>query len=1086
MDTQTLCVTSGSPIWRCRKCSTDFVWPMPSDQALRQLYDGEAWFEGNQPGGYAAYDQQTEPSLPMVTTLLARLGAGGGRSVMDVGCGYGTHLRLAADLGWKCFGVEPSLHARKMAQERHRGNISIVERVEDLIPHRFELVLMLDVLEHVKDPYALFYSLFSKDVIGPETLVVIATPNARSNDAVRDPAGWLYRHPPSHLTYFSGKSLHVFLERLKFQDIHLEGTSPVPYTQLASFQDEESDLNISLSGHAGLLCEARGSDFIEFMHERYVPGTWSKLAEYEHMPRYRFACGLAAGAKVLDFGCGTGYGSAALAKVAVSVTGLDIDHDALAWARSVHRRPGLEFEQRVDLGAGMRAGAFDLITCFEMIEHVDYPTQQSVIANIARLLNPAGILVISTPNPDVTANYGDNPYHIREMSEAQFLELLTPAFPHVVMLRQWVRPSVLISESAIPGDSKTGFSGRTEVSADPPLAYIALCSAAPIPQPSTLCDFDNSVDYIRDALDTERRLNNLRFERYTLNEAITERDRSIVEHNEKIATLRKEIDKRDQSVVEHNEGITTLRGEVSALHQQLSDRMVERDRSIVEHNEGITTLRGEVSALHRQLSEQMVERDRSIVEHNEGITTLRGEVSALHRQLSEQMVERDRSIVEHNERITTLRGEISALHQQLSVIRQSRTFQFVQLLRNEPWSFSKLARLASLVGRAACPERIKTTVRPLLNWLRAVVQRSSRQKINSNAYHVRTPAEVSFSRPRVTHAIANFHTGGSSRLVVDLLEHLGHKYDQEVITSSIGNPPSYTGLQIQEFNFSATSDRITAHLFEFAPEFVHMHYWGDVDARWYQTFMQAAELYGCPVIENVNTPVVPYRSAAIRKYVYVSDYVREHFGESNPSEMVIYPGSDFSHFNRRSDKKCAEDCIGMVYRLEPDKLNLQAIDPLILAAQLRPETRVLIIGGGSLLESFMEAVKKSGVEKQFEFTGYVPYESLPLYYERMAVFVAPVWKESFGQVTPFAMNMGLPVAGYRIGALPEILGNTELLATPGDSHALAGILIALLNDRERSQRIGSVNRERAQGLFSVDAMVASYDALYADHVAEPK
>ena len=975
---------------------------MPSDQALRQLYDGEAWFEGNQPGGYAAYDQQTEPSLPMVTALLARLGVGGGRSVLDVGCGYGTHLRLAADLGWKCFGVEPSLHARKTAQERHGENISVVERVQDLIPHRFELVLMLDVLEHVKDPYALFYSLFSKDAIGPETLVVIATPNARSNDAVRDPAGWLYRHPPSHLTYFSGKSLRVLLGRLKFQDIHVEGTSPVPCTQPASFQDEESDLNISLSGHAGLLCEARGSDFIEFMRERYVPGTWSKLAEYEHMPRYRFACGLARGAKVLDFGCGTGYGSAALAKVAESVTGLDIDHDALAWARSVHRHPSLIFEKRVDLGAGMPAGSFDLVTCFEMIEHVDYPTQQSVIANIARLLKPAGILVISTPNPDVTANYGDNPYHIREMREAQFLTLLTAAFPHVVMLRQWVRPSVLISESAIPEAGKTVFSGHSEVSADLPLAYIALCSAAPIAPPLTLCDFDNSVDYIRDVLDSERRLNGLRFECYTLNEAITERgrgitarDQRIVEHNEKIATLRKEIDERDQSVAE-----------------------------------------------------------------------------------------RDRGIAEHNERIKTQQGEITALHQQLSVIRQSRTFQFVQLLRNEPWSFRKLARLASLVGGAACPERIKTTVRPLLNWLRAAVQRSPRQQINPNAYHVRTLAEVSFSRPRVTHAIANFHTGGSSRLVVDLLEHLGHKYDQEVVTSSIGNPPSYTGLQIQEFNFAATSEQIAAHLFDFAPDFVHMHFWGDVDTRWYKTFMQAAELYGCPVIENINTPVAPYRSAAIRNYVYVSDYVREHFGESRSSEVVIYPGSDFSHFKMRSDAKSADDCIGMVYRLEPDKLNPQAIDALILAAQSRPATRVLIVGGGSLLEPFKTAVRDGGVEQQFEFTGYVPYESLPMFYERMAVFVAPVWKESFGQVTPFAMNMGLPVAGYRIGALPEILGNTELLAAPGDSHALARILVELLNDREHRERIGCANRERAQRLFSVDAMVASYDALYADLIAE--
>ena len=74
-----------------------------------------------------------------------------------------------------------------------------------------------------------------------------------------------------------------------------------------------------------------------FMHERYVPGTWSKISEYEHLPRYVFARQFAHDAKVLDFGCGTGYGAALLAETANSVLGLDIDPAALEWARHTHR-----------------------------------------------------------------------------------------------------------------------------------------------------------------------------------------------------------------------------------------------------------------------------------------------------------------------------------------------------------------------------------------------------------------------------------------------------------------------------------------------------------------------------------------------------------------------------------------------------------------------------------------------------------------------------------------------------------------------------------------------------------------------------
>ncbi len=94
----------------------------------------------------------------------------------------------------------------------------------------------------------------------------------------------------------------------------------------------------------------------------------------------------------------------------------------------------------------------------------------------------------------------------------------------------------------------------------------------------------------------------------------------------------------------------------------------------------------------------------------------------------------------------------------------------------------------------------------------------------------------------------------------------------------------------------------------------------------------------------------------------------------------------------------------------------------------------------------------------------------------MSIFVAPVWKESFGQVSPFAMSMKIPVAGYRIGALSEILGSEDLLATRPDE--LADIIVDLLEDRERRIEIGRNNHLRVRERFSVEAMVAAYDRIY--------
>jgi len=212
----------------------------------------------------------------------------------------------------------------------------------------------------------------------------------------------------------------------------------------------------------------------------------------------------------------------------------------------------------------------------------------------------------------------------------------------------------------------------------------------------------------------------------------------------------------------------------------------------------------------------------------------------------------------------------------------------------------------------------------------------------------------------------------------------------------------------------------------------------------------------------------------------VSDYVRHAFGQQNPQHITIHPGSDFSRFNRDPHDKLPEDCVAMVYRLEGDKLNEQSIIPFIKIAQRRQKTHILIIGGGSLLKPFQKAVELAGVKECFEFTGYVRYESLPDYYRRMSLFIAPVWKESFGQVSSFAMNMRIPVIGYDVDAINEIVEDAQLLAPPADSDRLADIAINLLDKPELREKIGHQQAERVKEQFSIQAMNQSYAELYAE------
>ena len=359
-------------------------------------------------------------------------------------------------------------------------------------------------------------------------------------------------------------------------------------------------------------------------------------------------------------------------------------------------------------------------------------------------------------------------------------------------------------------------------------------------------------------------------------------------------------------------------------------------------------------------------------------------------------------------------------------------------------------------------------------------------------YALRTLRTPEAGRRRILHVIGNFHTGGSARLVVDLVEHLGHRFEQKVLVRSLPPAPAYTGIELIHRRRLQRPGQLSALLRRERPDLVHVHMlghqhdeYGRHDWRWYHRVFLALERHGCPVIENLNIPVEPYVSNIVRCYVHVSDSVRTRFGRLDGWNVTIHPGSDFALFDRPADQPVPDDTIGMVYRLQPDKLNELSIEPFIQVVRKRPATKVHIVGGGQFLEPYKQRVLQAGVREAFTFTGYVPYVELPEHLARMSVFVAPVHTESFGQVSPFAMGMGLPVAGYRVGALEEITGTPDVLAPPGDAQRLTEIIIDLLDDRTRRLKIGQQNRQRAEAMFSIEAMVHRYEELYDAVLSAP-
>ena len=105
------------------------------------------------------------------------------------------------------------------------------------------------------------------------------------------------------------------------------------------------------------------------------------------------------GQKVLDVGCGGGLLSEGMANLGAQVTGIDLSEKALGVARLHLLESGRQVEYRllaVEALADEMPGAFDTVTCLEMLEHV--PDPASVVSACARLARPGGQVFFSTIN----------------------------------------------------------------------------------------------------------------------------------------------------------------------------------------------------------------------------------------------------------------------------------------------------------------------------------------------------------------------------------------------------------------------------------------------------------------------------------------------------------------------------------------------------------------------------------------------------------------------------------------------------------------------------------------------------------------
>jgi glycosyltransferase involved in cell wall biosynthesis len=181
---------------------------------------------------------------------------------------------------------------------------------------------------------------------------------------------------------------------------------------------------------------------------------------------------------------------------------------------------------------------------------------------------------------------------------------------------------------------------------------------------------------------------------------------------------------------------------------------------------------------------------------------------------------------------------------------------------------------------------------------------------------------------------------------------------------------------------------------------------------------------------------------------------------------VVYPGVDavyrplppeeIAAFRQRQD--LADRFVLHVGTLQPRKNILALIDAFAQAAS--PDVMLVLVGGkGWLFEEIFSRVQALGLQDRVRFTGYVPDEDLPLWYNAASVLAFPSLYEGFGMPVVEAMACGTPVVTADSSSLPEAVGEAGLLFDPQNVAELADRLTAVLHNPDLAATM------RAKGLI---------------------
>jgi len=392
----------------------------------------------------------------------------------------------------------------------------------------------------------------------------------------------------------------------------------------------------------------------EFTGERVIPDEVDPDLLNEHLARYAFAARLVRGKRVLDAGCGAGYGAAELARTAVCVAGADISAEAVAYAREHYRFPNLFFAQASCGALPYPDASFDLVVGFEVIEHLT--DWRGFLIEARRVLAPNGQFIVSTPN---RLYYGEsrggvaNPFHQHEFDYEEFRGELSAVFPYISLFIENHTEGVVFQPVEPGGTAEVRVDG---VAAEPRDAhfFVAVCAHRPQTGNPAYVYIPGTANVLRER---ERHIRLLEEELRTKNDWLA---RSRQEHQELVDLFRLQKDELERS---------------NRWAEEQNRKLEEKGARILELQEEVVREQAAAQAVVEGYEVKIAALEQECRNAAEWAQRTRHELDEKLQELArcvEHLTAAEQTVVERTEWAQRLEAELQHLQAQLAMVRASR------------------------------------------------------------------------------------------------------------------------------------------------------------------------------------------------------------------------------------------------------------------------------------------------------------------------------------------------------------------------------------------------------------------------------